>query len=150
MLGVGPAVTVGLVPLGTVTVLSQHPSPSAPLFARRLPSVPPAAAAAKPHGHPSADIPAVQLRCSAAASAHCCLPVQPSTCPCLSNLTAHLPQRLPPLTPAAAAFRYSSKLAPRRLLTKPAEPAGNSGWDNATHDLIVAVGDEFVSTLGAR
>ena len=26
-----------------------------------------------------------------------------------------------------AAFRYSSKLAPRRVLTKPAEPAGNSG-----------------------
>ncbi|KAI7842822.1 hypothetical protein COHA_003568 [Chlorella ohadii] len=49
-----------------------------------------------------------------------------------------------------AAFRYSSKLAPRRVLTKPAEPAGNSGWDNATHDLIVAVGDEFVSTLGTR
>jgi hypothetical protein len=51
---------------------------------------------------------------------------------------------------APAAFRYSSHLTPRRLLTKPAEPAGNSGWDNATHDLIVAVGDEFVSTLGSR
>jgi hypothetical protein len=53
-----------------------------------------------------------------------------------------------PLWPAA--FRYSSHLTPRRLLTKPAEPTGNSGWDNATHDLIVAVGDEFVSTLGSR
>lgn len=49
-----------------------------------------------------------------------------------------------------AAFRYSSKLAPRRLLTKPADPASNSGWDNANHDLIVAVGDEFVSSLGSR
>ncbi|KAL4855458.1 Dual specificity protein kinase YAK1 [Chlorella vulgaris] len=48
------------------------------------------------------------------------------------------------------AFRYSSKLAPRRLLTKPADPASNSGWDNANHDLIVAVGDEFVSSLGSR
>lgn len=57
----------------------------------------------------------------------------------------------PPPGPAApAAFRYSSKLAPRRLLTKPSEPASNSGWDNANHDLIVAVGDEFVSTLGSR
>ncbi|EFN51440.1 hypothetical protein CHLNCDRAFT_140157, partial [Chlorella variabilis] len=41
-------------------------------------------------------------------------------------------------------FRYSSKLAPRRLLTKPADPASNGGWDNANHDLIVAVGDEYV------
>ena len=36
----------------------------------------------------------------------------------------------PPAPPAA--FRYSHKLAPRRLLTKPAEPASNGGWDNAT------------------
>ena len=49
-----------------------------------------------------------------------------------------------------AAFRYSSKMTPRRLLTKPAEPASNSGWDNCNHDLIVAVGDEFVSTQGSR
>lgn len=70
------------------------------------------------------------------------------------------PRRLPrPLLDCAsssssilhpAAFRYSSRLAPRRLLTKPAEPASNGGWDNASHDLIVAVGDEFVSTLGVR
>lgn len=60
--------------------------------------------------------------------------------------------RAPFLAPPrpAAAFRYSHKLAPRRLLTKPAEPASNGGWDNANHDLIVAVGDEFVSTLGTR
>lgn len=58
--------------------------------------------------------------------------------------------RASPLLFAPAAFRYSSKLAPRRLLTKPAEPASNSGWDNLNHDLIVAVGDEFVSTHGTR
>lgn len=28
--------------------------------------------------------------------------------------------------------------------------ACDCSWDNATHDLIVAVGDEFVSTLGTR
>ena len=76
-------------------------------------------------------------------------------CGCCRRLSSllPLPRRCPPcipLPPAPAAFRYSSHLTPRRLLTKPAEPAGNSGWDNATHDLIVAVGDEFVSTLGSR
>lgn len=63
------------------------------------------------------------------------------------SLTASLVQTYQRCSPA---FRYSSKLAPRRLLTKPADPASNSGWDNANHDLIVAVGDEFVSTLGTR
>lgn len=47
-------------------------------------------------------------------------------------------------------FTYSTHLTPRRVLTKPADPAEPGGADNANSDLIVSVGDVFLSTLGTE
>ncbi len=95
-----------------------------------------AAGCPQAHSLPSYHLPAVQPRC---------------LCPWHLYSMLLCPHPTLPLIPTPfAAFRYSSKRAPRRLLTKPADPASNGGWDNSNHDLIVAVGDEFVSTLGSR
>jgi hypothetical protein len=96
--------------------------------------------------HPSrffrAASPAPSVQSARSTSPRCCISAATS----LPSLSLKLASP----HPSAAAFRYSGSLAPRRLLTKPADPAGNGGWDNVNHDLIVAVGDEFVSTLGTR
>ena len=38
-------------------------------------------------------------------------------------------------------FKYSSKLNPKRILTKPSEAAHNNGWDNENHDYILHVNE---------
>jgi len=38
-------------------------------------------------------------------------------------------------------YKYSSKLNPRRTLTKPSQPAGNQNYDNANGDYILYVSD---------
>ena len=49
---------------------------------------------------------------------------------------------------AAAGFQTPAQ--PRRSLTKPDAPHGNSGWDNENSDLIIYVDDELSSADGAR
>jgi dual specificity protein kinase YAK1 len=53
----------------------------------------------------------------------------------------------------SSSYRYaraSAPAAPPRVLTHPADPSPPNGFDNSNHDLIVTVGDVFVSTLGTR
>ncbi|KAL0218319.1 hypothetical protein RCL1_009167 [Eukaryota sp. TZLM3-RCL] len=42
-------------------------------------------------------------------------------------------------------FNYSTACNPRRILTKPSQPAGNNGHDNVNSDLIIHVHDIFGS-----
>ena len=44
-------------------------------------------------------------------------------------------------------FSYQDSLAPRRILTKPSEPAENDGQDNAESNLIVHVNDKLGDKL---
>lgn len=47
------------------------------------------------------------------------------------------------------AFRVPSSL-PRRCLTKPGQAVHNGGFDNANNDLVIHVGDHFMSDRGAQ
>lgn len=46
------------------------------------------------------------------------------------------------------AYTYSSSFNPRRVLSKPAEPVGNNGFDNENADLILSVGMNLCSPQG--
>jgi hypothetical protein len=48
-----------------------------------------------------------------------------------------------------AGYRVGAAPPPRRYLTEDAQPAHANGYDNANHDLIVAVHDELVPKVGA-
>ena len=65
----------------------------------------------------------------------------------LAILTAQLTQCYERCNPVG--FAYSDAQNPRRVLTKPSEPAGNEGFDNAHGDLILAVNDVLEAVTGA-
>lgn len=46
------------------------------------------------------------------------------------------------------AYTYSNSFNPRRVLSKPAEPVGNNGFDNEHADLILSVGMNLCSPQG--
>lgn len=48
------------------------------------------------------------------------------------------------------AFRFDRSLNPRRVLTKPARPVHNGGFDNEKHDYILYVNDVLGSEEGKR
>jgi dual specificity protein kinase YAK1 len=47
-------------------------------------------------------------------------------------------------------FRFDRSLNPRRVLTKPARPVHNGGFDNEKHDYILYVNDVIGSEEGKR
>lgn len=65
----------------------------------------------------------------------------------LRRLTADLAETYAAINPA---FTYDGSRNPRRALTKPCQPVGNDGHDNANGDLIVHVNQIFAADTGDR
>ena len=65
----------------------------------------------------------------------------------LRRMTVELPSLFQSIN---SAYMYTSRMNPRRVLTKPAEAVSNGGKDNVNDDLILSVDDVLVASSGRR